>query len=248
MDKRISVLGCSLAILIAGPAGLGVSSTSATLTQVGSSAALGSNLVIDWSAFGPAGTNLSCFCSTPVGPLTVGINGSSGLLNRVNEGTNYVGNFTIGNALLAQPFVSDQMFVSFATPVSAVGTQLQPLSSSQTPSVVLTGLIGPFTGTMQVFTDDGMDASFTVAGTGSHAEDGSASFIGVTSTTSDITGVTFYANVGNPMFPEVGSIAINAVDVRVGAVPEPPSALLLVPAIGAMLLAGAAGRRRAWSS
>ena len=75
-------------------------SAQATLTQVGSAAALNANLTIDWSTFGPPRVLLSCFCSAPVGPLTVGINGTSGNLNLAKEGLDYTGNFASGANLL----------------------------------------------------------------------------------------------------------------------------------------------------
>lgn len=214
----------------------------ATLTQVGSAAALNANLTIDWSTFGAPGATLSCFCSAPVGPLTVGINGSSGTLNLAREGLDYTGNFAVGANLLIQPFISDEMTVGFNNtlilpqPVSAVGTQMQPLAD------VAHGFLGTFTGTMHVLTDDGMDADFTVTGNSTQAEDNSAPFIGVVSTTNDIIGVQFFADVGNPNFPAVGNIAINQMEVRL--VPEPSSALLAASAALSMLAAGVLRRRK----
>jgi hypothetical protein len=211
----------ALALSVAG-AGMAVSaprSAQATLTQVGSAAALNANLTIDWSTFGAPGTALSCFCSAPVGPLTVGINGSSGTLNLAQEGLDYTSNFAVGANLLLQPFISDQMTVGFFNtlilpqPVAAVGTQIQPLGAD-----IAHGFLGSFVGTMHVLTNDGMDADFTVAGNSTQAEDNSAPFIGVVSTTDDIIGVQFFADVGNPNFPAVGNIAINQMEVRLGPV------------------------------
>lgn len=243
MDKKASALGRGFAVVLAGAAGFGLQSASATLVQVSSRAALNADVAVSWGAFGPSGTSLQCFCSTPVGPLTVGINGTSGLLDRADEGANYTGNFAVGNALLVQPFISDELFVSFTSPVSATGTQIQPLGSS-TGTAPFSGLIGSFTGNVRVFTNDGMDAQFSVAGTSTLAEDNSAPFIGVVSTTNDIVGLGFFANTGNPSFPSAGNLAINELDVRIPAVPEPASALLLIPAVWTALLVGAARRAR----
>ena len=95
----------NLALVLSAVAGAGMAvsapdSAQATLTQVGSAAALNANLAIDWTTFGAPGTALSCFCSAPVGPLTVGINGSSGTLNLAREGLDYTGNFAVGANLL----------------------------------------------------------------------------------------------------------------------------------------------------
>jgi hypothetical protein len=223
-------------------AALGLHGAQAALIQVGSAAALDANLTIDWSVFGPPGTSLSCFCSAPVGPLTVGINGSSGTLNRAQEGLDYTGNFAPGAQLLLQPFISDEMTVGFFNtlilpqPVAAVGTQMQPLGVDLSH-----GFVGPFTGTMHVLTDDGNNANFSVMGNSTLAENNSAPFIGVVSTTDDIINVQFFADIGNPSFPEVGNIAINQMEVRV--VPEPSSALLAASAIVAMLSLGVFRRR-----
>jgi hypothetical protein len=105
-----------------------------------------------------------------------------------------------------------------SSPVSAAGTQIQPLNFA-----------GPFTGTMEVLTNDGMNASFSVSGMSTTAEDNSAPFLGVASTKDDITGLRFFADIGNPAFPEAGNVAINQVDVVVS---EPGSA----PVLGAACL------------
>jgi hypothetical protein len=229
--------------LALGVLGLSINTANATLIQVGSEAALGANLTIGWSSFGAPGTQLQCFCSAPVGPLTVGINGSSGLLDRAQEGLDYTGNFAVGAQLLLQPFISDEMTVGFNNsallpePVMAVGTQIQPLNAGD----ISKGFLGSFTGTMEVLTDDGMNAAFTVSGNSTQAEDNSAPFIGVISTTDDIIGVRFFADVGNPQFPQVGDIAINQMDVRL--VPEPSSAWMMASALLAMLAFGVFRRR-----
>jgi hypothetical protein len=82
---------------------------------------------VNWGVFGAAGTTLSCFCTAPAGPINVDINSSSGELNRFDEGTDYTGNFALGDQLLSQPFISDEMTVGFSVPVLRFGTQIQPL-------------------------------------------------------------------------------------------------------------------------
>ena len=100
---------------------------------------------------------------------------------------------------------------------AAVGTQIQPLD-----------FFGAFTGFMTVLIDDGTNQTFSVAGNSTAAEDNSAPFLGVVSTTADIIGLQFYADIGNPNFPNAGNVAINQLDVR--AVPEPSAALILATA------------------
>lgn len=198
----------------------------AGLIQVANRGALGANLDINWSVFGPPGSVLSCFCGKTVGGLSFGINSSSGTVDRFNEGVDYIGNFARGDALISQPFISDRLSVgTFIPAVSAVGTQIQPLDFT-----------GPFTATMHVLTNDGMDGDFTVSGVSTTAEDNSAPFIGVVSTTNDIIGVNFFVDIGNPIFPEAGALAINRMDVRL-PVPEPGAVSILGTAV-LMLLAG----------
>jgi hypothetical protein len=203
----------------------------ATLFQVPDRSPFAFGLDIDWSIFGPAGTVLSCFCSAETDGFTVSVNGTAGTIDRDNEGVPpYQGNFAVGDALVAQPFISDEMTVGFTSnPVLGVGTQIQPLNYT-----------GPFTGYMQVLTNDGMNALFSVAGNSTTAEDNSAPFLGVMSTTDDIIGVNFFADIGNPEFPEAGNIAINQMDVI--PAPEPGTALILATA--ALLLIAGTSRRR----
>jgi hypothetical protein len=211
---------------------LAVGTARATLFQVSNRNPFALGLQIDWSIFGPAGTVLSCFCSAQTDGFTVSVNGTAGTIDRYNEGVPpYKGNFSVGDALVAQPYISDEMTVGFmANPVLGVGAQIQPLNYT-----------GPFTGYMQVLTDDGMNALFSVSGDSTTAEDNSAPFLGVMSTTNDIIGVNFFADIGNAEFPEVGDIAINQMDVS--PAPEPGTALILATA-ALLVIAGAGLYRR----
>ena len=85
---------------------------------------------------------------------------------------------------------------------------------------------------MQVLTNDGMDGFFSVTGNSTIAEDNSAPFLGVVSATNDIIGLRFFADIGNPLFPQAGNVAINQLDVRFApeSVSEPGSASLLATA------------------
>jgi hypothetical protein len=82
-------------------ASLSAGHADASLIQVASRSALGANLDINWSVFGPAGTVLSCHCQETVGGVAVGINSSSGEVDRFDEGLDYTGNFAKGDALIS---------------------------------------------------------------------------------------------------------------------------------------------------
>jgi len=202
----------------------------AGLIQVGTRAAIGADLTVNWGLFGPAGTVLSCFCSQTAGPIDVHINGSSGELDRFDEGTDYTGNFAKGDQLLSQPFLSDIMTVGFSAPIFGFGTQIQPL-----------GYTGAFTAYITVLLNDGPNQTFTVTGNSTTAEDNSAPFIGLTSSVADITAIQFLVDIGNANFPKEGALAINQMDVDVAhAVPEP----LTFSLFGAGLAGLAVMRRR----
>jgi len=223
MTKKMFVLATILGLVAFSVSSFVARPAHAALIQVGSRAAVGANLTVNWGVFGPAGTALSCFCSAPVGPIDVHINGSSGTLNRFDEGTDYTGNFAIGDQLLSQPFLSDVMTVGFSAPVRGFGTQIQPLDFT-----------GAFTAYVAVLTNDSLNQTFMVTGNSTTAENNSAPFIGVTSTLADIIGMQFLVDIGNPSFPREGALAINRMDVKV---PEPLTLSLFsvgLAGIGAM--------------
>jgi hypothetical protein len=79
---------------------------------------------------------------------------------------------------------------------------------------------------MSVLTNDGMNANFTVNGTGAQTQLGTNPFLGVVSSTNDIIGVEFFVNTGGI---NEGNLVINQMLVRVPglAVSEPTSLVLL---------------------
>jgi hypothetical protein len=214
-------------------AGYGASAH-ASVVQVTSRSDL-SGPTFDFGSFGAPGTFISTPESEPGGPGAVTVASSSGSLYVKQEGTDWNGNFAVGNNLLAQADDdrSDSFVISFAgAPVYGVGTQIQPASQ----------YYGPFTAEMELFGTGGADlGTVTADGTSTTAQDNSAPFIGATSTM-PIAYVEFLVSTGYPGFPTEGDLAINELsfsDTPPVSVPEPGTEFLL----GSALLGIAAAKR-----
>ncbi len=211
----------------------------AALIPVASRSALGSNLTVPWTAFGPPGSTLSVFQQATVGPEQVGINSSSGLLYVRQQGAGFNGDFSPGAVLLTQPNPDDGIAIRFQSPVFGFGTDIDPV-----------GYTGPFTAYLQAFNASGtLLGIVSVSGTASVSGAGTAPFIGATSFAdpisylnlglvepgnSAVSQITFLNGV-----PVLGNVAIDQASA-IAPVPE-PSSILLVLAGGAML---AQSRRR----
>jgi hypothetical protein len=187
--------------------------------------------------FGPTRPNVRQQSSTPytittidsLGNVVPGNSPSPG--NAVFQGESFIdtgvwnGNFQGGDYVYWNNNGSGRLELSFSTPVSAVGTQLDSLFYHGTG---LTG-VTPFRGTITAFYGSGPSATsstFAADGTTSALANGSATFYGVSSNSADITSVvfdTFDIPEGNSYF----NYAINSVSIRTTAqaVPEPFSIL-----------------------
>jgi hypothetical protein len=167
--------------------------------------------------------------SKTVGPITVGVASSQGVLARNDEGNTYLGDFTIGDHLLTDDgSESDSFIVSFGAPVSGFGTQIEPHY-----------IRGPFTGDIDVYSPSSvLLGTIPISGNATNAENNSAPFFGIVSTTgADIGSASFLVDQASPLLP-AGAVAINRMDVLLG-VPEPSSLAMLVLGI-----AGIFGFRR----
>jgi hypothetical protein len=193
----------------------------ASFVQFNSRAAfdgLGPYIAVDWGVFGPAGTLISTPDSRVVGPLTVSVASSEGVLSRHDEGVGFTGTFSPGDHLLTDAgSLSDTFLVSFAAPVAGFGTQ-----------IVIHSRTGAYTGGVELFSaSNTLLYTATFSGNNTGAEDNSAPFVGVLSDLPDISYLNFFIDQPG-FFPDrSGDLAINRLDV-LQAVPEPSMLGLLV--------------------
>jgi hypothetical protein len=233
---------------------------SANLNFVGSRDALGANDFVDWSNpitrltdASPTSSIPTTFSTISAGgitvtgsqngafgeirrqsstPYTVGVNSPSDA-NALANSTFWNGNFAPNDAVYWNNGSGGGLRLSFSTPVSAVGTQLDSLfyhgSAADDPtSEFYNNPISPFRGTITAFygnNGDSLTRDFN--GTTNALANNSATFFGFTSDSADITSVVFtttdLVNNGGENF------ALNRVSLRttsgVQAVPEPFSIL-----------------------
>jgi hypothetical protein len=184
--------------------------------------ALGQVTSVDWGVFDAGGTGISTPAFETVGPLTVGVHSTQGVLARKDEGTQFIGDFAVGDHLLTDGgSESDSFIVSFGAPVVGFGTQIEP-----------DYIRGAFTGDIKVFSPTGvLLGDIPISGNATNAEDNSAPFYGIVSSIADIGFAEFLVDQQLPLLP-AGAVAINTMDVLMDVlVPEPSSLALLATAI-----------------
>jgi hypothetical protein len=155
---------------------LAVAATQAAeFTFVGNRSELGSSDSIDWSGLGPAYTTVPqsfSIATTGHGWEVGGSKTPVGSFERRDQGEGWNGNFAPGDSLLWTGGTAGPLSLTFATPVSAVGMQIQKADQSN-PA---------FTATIEAFSAGNVSlGSFEREGDSSNAGDGSAIFVGVRS-------------------------------------------------------------------
>jgi hypothetical protein len=183
----------------------------AGIAQVTSRSALAGNDLLNWSQLAIAGAPLPS-------PVTVTTNGglvatlsNAGLMYYETEGTGgapWNGNFAPAAPLIftgqygpAAPFV-----ITFATPVSAVGAQMN-YNSTNPPSNPL-----PFNISMSLYNSAGqLLAAYTAQGEQYAKPNNSAVFIGAVDSQAEISQVVFFTTTTEDPYP--GSFAINNVSI-----------------------------------
>jgi hypothetical protein len=200
--------------------GLALAATSSLQAQilfVGSSAALGANDSVVWSQLAPLFTVFGSgtpYSSSKGLAITVS-SGTGGVLEVVQQGNGWAGNFSPGEFLLFNQQDGD-ISISFSHGIYGGGAQV---SSDN---------YGSFTGTISAYgASDNLLGSFVFNGISSGAGDGSAVFAGILSSTPDIYDITFSAPNG-----AVVDFAMGTLDLNAPPVPEPTTlsfGVLLLP-------------------
>lgn len=199
----------------------------ASITQVGSPAALAPNAALQWDAIGAAGTTFNAPVTGTAG--SVGVTGTSSSFERVDESFLWTGSFTLNDFLLWNTDSGDPMTFTFSTPVQGAGTFVQG------------DVFGPFSVTLTAFNGATNLGSFTVNGTNIGAEDGSAPFLGVLSDTPNITNIVLTESDVS-----ANNLAINTLFLMgpSASTPEPGTLGAIALIAAAMLLYRTSWRRR----
>jgi hypothetical protein len=201
---------------------VGVGSAHASVIPVTSSAALGANDSIDWSQLGPSFTFLTSPQSVVSGGgVNASVSSSGGQFERRDQGNGWGGNFAPGEHLLWDNQVGPEILVTFGTPVTGAGAQIQA------------DFFGDFTA--RIIVNGGALGTFTENGTSNANGDNSAIFIGALSSIADITTIQFDLTSASsaPNDFAIGTLALNTTGVA--AVPEPSSLLLLGTALAPLV-------------
>ena len=208
---RIALLLTSVGFCISAPLASGSVFVSSRLGLTGSDSLL-------MSAFGPSGTTFASGTSANTADLntvTVTDSGSFGF-SVLQQNDQWSGNFANGDFLLWTGNINTldvdavPVTLTFGSAVAGVGLQIQPDTFG-----------GSFTASIDAFNASDVNiGSFTSTGFSTSANDNSALFLGVLSSTSDIKKITV-----NIISPPGVDFAFN--ELTFADVPEPASLFLL---------------------
>lgn len=203
--------------------------TAGTISQATTRIGLGANDIVQWGLVSDDGTFvLSPYNVVSAGGINLSAAVAGGLAIFVQNGSGgYVGAFSPGDILLDSGLNPGPITIDFATAVRGVGFNVMSLN------------FGAFTGTIEFFGAGNVSfGTLNVAGTSSTANDGSAPFLGGTSSARDITRVVI-STTGAGTELTINQMSLLTTDAPGGEVPEPSTITLFSAA-----LAGCAWMRR----
>jgi hypothetical protein len=146
------------------------------VTSVTSEAGVAWSDTVAWSAAGMEYDSVPLSFNVPVtAGLSLTVSSPSGMMDRRDQDSGWMGCFTAGEALLwkheeleSMRSVTEPITVSFSSPVLAVGTQIQ------------SDPYGAYTGWIEAFdVNDVMVGSYSVGGNACYCSNGNVAFVGI---------------------------------------------------------------------
>ncbi len=194
---------------------------SAQVSVVTSLGSLSSNDQVDWSQFGDGYVSFPPISFTSNGSLpgVISETGDSPVLSVLQQGVDWTGNFPNNDTVMWTGLGSNVMQISLNSPVKGIGTYID--SDFYGPDI--------YTAQIQAF-----DSSNTLLGTfmASGPADSPALFLGVTSTTPDISSITYTTTAG----PNAGDFAVDSLFLTTSSVTPPPPPAVPEPGTLALLI------------
>ena len=166
----------------------------------------GSFIPVDWGVFGPASTwRSSTPASETVGGLSIGVASSQGVLARADEGTDFFGDFAVGDHLLRM------REASWTAPSSVLAPRCVASAPRSIPTTSRARSAGWW---MSSAAPTLCCLPPTTRGSRRRPRTIPAPFVGVVSSVPDISFAVFLINQPNPdLPPQSGAVGINRLDV-----------------------------------